>query len=131
MPIGVRSVYTVVFIAITFPCMLLIGGLGERVHAMLQTARGETERTALRFVKWMCFGIACLIQIAVFCLLAISLTRSTGDGSSDESSDYLWRVVASTYYLYYLSFPIVYILWYTGKAFKAFWQVCSNWHAMM
>ena len=93
------------------------------MHALLLEAKSEEARKPLRFLKWALFGIAALIQTSIFILIGIALGRSTGDGDSDEDSSYLWRVVASVYYLFYLSFPIVYVLWYTGKLFTAFWQV--------
>ena len=96
-PLGIRSVYLVIFVAMVFPCMLLVGGIGEKACALHKRIKAQNadHPYGLGFIQWACFGIAWLIQGSVFVLIAIALARSTGDGTEDDSSDYLWRMVAS------------------------------------
>ena len=74
-------------------------------------------------MKYVLFACGWLIQGAVFVCIGLAIGASDGSNSEDEQS--LWQMVSSVYFIHYFSFPLVFILWFTGKLFRDFVEVES------
>lgn len=120
-----RSIYTLVLIALSFPVVLLTGGASEKLHGMLlrKVFKSSEAEGEAKFMKWVLFACGWLIQGAVFVCIGLAIGASDGSNSEDEQS--LWQMVSSVYFIHYFSFPLVFVLWFTGKVFRDFVEVES------